>query len=75
MTILRGESADPLQPASWRPGQFSAQRSYKVCSDEVSVAGIRPTLVNGNRVEVDHPHVEESDPEEVYRRSLSSILI
>jgi hypothetical protein len=40
LTMLRGESIDPLQPASGQPGQFSTQRSYKVDSDKVTVAGI-----------------------------------
>jgi hypothetical protein len=55
VTMLRGEFADPLQPASGRPGRFSAQRSYKVYSDKMSAAGI---LRQSDCAAVEHEHPE-----------------
>jgi hypothetical protein len=55
VTKPRGESGDQRQPASGRPGQFSTQRSRKVYSDKVSVAGI---LRQSDCAAEEHEHPE-----------------
>lgn len=55
MTMLSGPSADPLQLASGRPGQFSAQGSYKVDSGKIAIAGI---LRRSDCAYEEHEHTE-----------------
>src|SRR5271167_2935832 len=66
----RGESADPLQLASGGPGQFSTQRSYKVYSDKVSVAGI---LRQSDCAAEEHEH-PEAQLSILFRGNAASLL-
>ena len=59
MTMHRGESASPLQPASGQPGQFSAQRSLRVYSHKVNIAGIFRQF-DCEAVEHEHPEAQLS---------------
>jgi hypothetical protein len=70
VTMLKGESADLLQPASGQPGQFSAQRSYKVYSDKMSVAGI---LRQSDCAAEEHEH-PEAQLSILFRGNAASLL-
>jgi hypothetical protein len=70
VTMYRGESADPLQPVSGRPGQFSTPRSYKVYSDKISVAGI---LRQSDCAAAEHEH-PEAQLSILFRGNAASLL-